>query len=157
MQDFVHDPSGLWLLCGAILIAFEALTAPGLGIFLAGLGAICTGIVTKSGLIAEADTVLQFVAFFAFTVLWTAALWKWLRRFRISRSNSVTTPFHNVVGQAAVVGRGGLKRGVAGQAVWSGTVMTAEIDPASPVDSLPEGAPVTIRTVSGTTLSVVPQ
>jgi len=156
MEIFLSNPAFVWLAVGAFLIAFEALTAPGLGLFLAGLGAVCTGLLVESGLVGETANAVQCAFFFGLTTLWAAILWKPLQQFRAHRRTGGGV-VSNVIGESGTVGKGGLKRGVVGQVVWSGTVMNALLDLSSPLAGLEEGAVVEILSVSGTTLNVIPK
>lgn len=157
MQELMGDPVYVWLVFGAALILFEAFTAPGLGLFLVGLGALCTGIVIESGLLADSATALQFVSFFSFTIAWAVLLWKPLVKFRAKGKGKNAREFNNMVGDSAVVAGNGLKRGETGQVLWSGTVMNAEIDDSVQVDALLAGAQVEIKSVSGNKLKVIPK
>jgi len=152
------DPIVVWLAVGAALVVFEAMTAPGLGLFLAGLGALCTALTIKAGVIGEEATAAQFAWFFGFTTLWAGGLWKPLQKFRAARTprKGPVENHSDIVGQTAVVAKGGLTRGKTGQVAWSGTLMSAAVDDASPQDVLPEGTTVHIRSVTGNTLSVSP-
>lgn len=157
VETLLSNPGYLWLTFGALLIVLEVATVPGLGLFLGGLGALCTGILIAAGWIDMAATALQFTAFFAFTIAWTLALWKPLMKFRTS-SKSGTTKFNNMVGDTAVVhGERGLRRGETGQVSWSGTLMNAQLDKHAQVDALEAGAQVEIKAVSGNTLTVIPK
>ncbi len=155
MSSFLHEPAYVWLFLGAVLVVFEACTAPGLGLFLGGLGAFCAGLLIKAGVVDSAATGVQFACFFGFTALWAAVLWKPLQKFRTTRRSAAG--FSDMVGGTATVGQGGLTRGRVGQASWSGTLMNAELDASATTDSLPAGALVVIKAVSGTTLKVVPK
>lgn len=155
MNTLLHDPINAWLAAGALIIAFEAFTAPGLGLFLGGLGAICTALVIKGGLVAETSTAAQFAWCFGTTVIWTALLWSPLKKFRShirSRNGDVKT--NNLIGETAIVGKGGLKAGETGQVVWSGTPMNALLEQGG---DLAEGAKVRIHSVTGNTLKVGPK
>ena len=144
----------IWLAAGAGLIAFEALTAPGLGIFLAGLGAFVTAFFLEAGWIDAAQIGTQFICFFASTTLFAILLWKPLQRFRTSKPSSHKVM--DMVGGHAVVAKGGLKKGEIGQVSWSGTLLNAQLDSHSAESSLPEGVQVVIRSVSGNTVTVFP-
>ncbi len=150
----------IWLLAGAALIILEVITAPGLGIFLAGLGAMSTALVINAGIVAEESVVAQFAWAFAFTVIWIAILWKPLKNFRAAGRNKLSPDdskeHSDMVGTTAIVSKNGLARGMQGQVVWSGTLMSAVLAEQSGVDSVPEGAQVKIVSVSGTTLTVQP-
>ena len=149
-----------WLLIGAGFIVLEVLTAPGLGIFLFGLGAMCTALVIQMGIVAEESLTAQCAWAFALTVAWGIALWKPLKNFRAAGKNKISPDdkkeHSDIVGTTAVISKPGLKKGLMGQAVWSGTVMTAMLDAHSPEDFLAEGTVVKIRSVDGTTLIVQP-
>jgi membrane protein implicated in regulation of membrane protease activity len=146
----------LWLAGGALLIIAEALTAPGIGIFLAGLGGMMTALLIEAGWIGEKAFLAQCTSFFAFTCLWTLLLWRPLKRLRHGKIQAPGRTYHNMIGTQAVVASGGLTRGQAGYVAWSGTLMNAVIDSGSKLDSLPEGAQVTIVSILGNTLSVIP-
>lgn len=149
----------LWLLAGAALVVLEAVTAPGVGIFLAGFGAVSTGIVTQIGLVAMENTGGQFAWFFGLTTLWAVLLWKPLQKFRLSQGSKgrhTGVGVQDIVGGVAIVGKGGLRRGEAGQAKWSGTLMNAVIDDKCHEVFIAEGTRVIIHSVSGTTISVSP-
>lgn len=150
----------IWLLIGASLIILEVITAPGLGIFLAGLGAMSTALVINAGIVAEESIVAQCAWAFAFTVMWIAILWKPLKNFRAAGRNKLSPEdrkeHSDMVGSTAIVGKSGLVRGRIGQVVWSGTLMTAVLDDAHTEETVAEGTQVKIVSVSGTTLTVQP-
>ncbi len=156
METLLNNQAYLWLTFGALLVLFEAVTAPGLGIFLGGLGAICTGIIIESGLVPADATPLQFACFFGFTTIWAIALWRPLLKFRAGKGKG-SAGFNIMVGETATVGERGLRRGEMGQVLWSGTVMNAEIDDAAKADFLPAGSHVIIKSVSGNILRVEPK
>lgn len=155
MGVILSNPVYIWLAAGALLIAFEALTAPGLGIFLGGLGAITTGIFIEAGYIAPDEATMQFASFFGFTTLWAIILWRPLIKFRSSKGSA--SSYSDTVGGIAIVGGEGLKRGETGQVIWSGTHMNAVLEDSAPVDSLPAGTSVIIKSVSGNTFTVTPK
>lgn len=157
MESILSHSVNFWLGIGAFLIVFEAITIPGLGLFLAGLAALCTGLLVKSGLVGEAALGAQAAWFFGLTAFWTAALWKPLQKFRMKSRKKHAIELNNMVGGTATVGEHGLEHGRIGQVIWSGTLMNAEIDASAPVSSLPAGALVVIKSVSGTTLTVIPK
>jgi membrane protein implicated in regulation of membrane protease activity len=156
MQTILSNPVYAWLAFGALLIVFEAFTAPGLGIFLGGLGAIGTGLLVEGGVIGIDNIPLQAAAFFGLTAFWAVALWKPLMKFRAGK-NKNTSSYSDVVGGTATVAEDGLTRGKTGQVKWSGTLMNAELDESSAVSELPAGALVTIKSVSGNVFKVVPK
>lgn len=149
----------IWLMVGAGLIALEAVTSPGIGLFLAGLGAMTAALMIQSGIVDITNYAGQFAWFCAFTTLWAALLWKPLQKFRTShhtRGPHGQEHIQNIAGSRGVVGKHGLMRGKTGQVAWSGTLMNAVLDEHAPAEFLPEGTTVLIRSVSGTTLSVTP-
>jgi membrane protein implicated in regulation of membrane protease activity len=157
MKEFLHDPVNAWLFAGALIISLEAFTAPGIGFFLGGLGAFCTALLIKAGVVGEASTGAQFAWCFGLTVGWTLLLWKPLRKFRMHRkSRAGDLKNNNLIGETAIVAKTGLKRGEVGQVIWSGTLMNAELGSSAGAD-LPEGAKVQIHSVSGNTLTVIPK
>jgi membrane protein implicated in regulation of membrane protease activity len=157
METLLSHPAELWLGFGAFLIVFEAVTMPGLGLFLAGIGAFCTGLLVKAGITSEGALGAQVAWFFGLTALWTAVLWKPLLKFRMNGRHHDGIELNNMVGGTATVGEHGLARGRTGQVTWSGTLMNAELEASAAVESLPAGALVVIKSVSGTTLTVIPK
>jgi membrane protein implicated in regulation of membrane protease activity len=155
MGTLLSNPTEFWLGLGALLIVFEAITVPGLGLFLAGIGALCTSLLVKAGIAAALGA--QVAWFFGLTTFWTAVLWKPLLKFRMKSRHKGGIELNNMVGGTATVGEHGLGRGRTGQVAWSGTLMTAELEASAPVESLPAGALVVITSVSGTTLTVIPK
>lgn len=149
----------IWLLAGAILVAIEVFTVPGLGLFLAGLGAMSTGIVIRLGIVDTGNTAAQFCWFFALTTVWTASLWRMFRKFRLSlhtKGRKEGTEIIGLVGSQAIINEPGLKRGETGQVRWSGTLMSAVLHEKTQEDFLPAGSSVLIESVSGTLLTVSP-
>ena len=157
METLLGHPAEFWLGLGAFLIVFEAITMPGLGVFLAGIGALCTGLLVKAGIVDEGALGAQAAWFFGLTTFWAAVLWKPLLKFRMKSRNKDGIELNNMVGGTATVGEHGLARGRIGQVTWSGTLMNAELEALAPVESLPAGALVVIKSVSGTTLTVIPK
>ncbi len=157
MEDLLKDPVNAWLAAGALIIAFEAFTSPGLGLFLGGIGALCTALLIKGGVVGEASTGAQFAWCFGITVAWSALLWKPLKKFRMQRKvRGQDVKTNNLIGETAIVGKGGLRQGDVGQVIWSGTVMNAELESAHAQD-VPEGAKVHIHAISGNILKVIPK
>ncbi len=157
MEILLSHPAEFWLGLGAFLIVFEAITMPGLGVFLAGIGALCTGLLVKAGIVDEGALGAQVAWFFGLTTFWAAVLWKPLLKFRMKSRNKDGIELNNMVGGTATVGEHGLARGKIGQVTWSGTLMNAELEASAPIESLPAGALVVIKSVSGTTLTVIPK
>lgn len=144
-----------WLIAGAVLLALEAFGVPGIGFLFAGLAAILVGLLIHLDVIGADDLLLQGAAFFGFTTALAALLWRKLKAWRTNPNASDS--FHNIVGDYATIGRGGLRKGETGQAAWSGTTMMARLDSAASCDELPEGATVTITAVKGNHLIVAPE
>ena len=157
METLLSHPAEFWLGFGAFLIVFEAITMPGLGLFLGGIGALCTGLLVKAGIADEGALSAQVAWFFGLTTFWAAVLWKPLLKFRMRSWHKGGIELNNMVGGTATVGEHGLARGGIGQVTWSGTLMNAELEAQAPVESLPAGALVVIKSVSGTTLTVIPK
>lgn len=159
MHEILSNPVYLWLAVGAFLVVFEAVTMPGVGLFLAGLGAIFTAVIVKAGLPGSVTLAGQFAWFFGLTALVTALLWKPLQNFRARASSphASDSSLGNMVGETAIVAGGGLSRGKTGLVQWSGTLMNAELADTSPVAMLSDGARVQILSVSGNTLTVAPK
>jgi len=154
MQEIITNPVYIWLLLGIFLIAAEAMTAPGMGIFLAGLGALATAIILRFDLVDAANLTWQCISFFAFTSFFALVLWKPLKKLRTS-SRSGKHKFHDMIGSAAIVTGNGLKMGETGQVLWSGTIMNAELDSSVASEFVSAGTTVTVKSLSGTTLRVV--
>lgn len=145
----------LWLILGAAMLAVEAFGVPGIGFLFAGLGAITTGILIESDIVALDNTLGQFAWFFATTVGWTALLWGPIKRFRTSRASG--SDYNNMVGGTATVSGGGLVKGKLGKVLWSGTTMQAELAAEYEGNGIAEGSDVIIREVKGTKLIVLPK
>ena len=64
METLLSNPTYFWLGLGAFLFVFEELTMPGLGLFLAGIGALCTSLLVKAGTIDEGALGAQVAWFF---------------------------------------------------------------------------------------------
>lgn len=148
------SPPHLWLLVGVVFLAAEALGVSGVGLLFAGFGALTIGALLQAELISEADTVLQLVVFCAATALWTALLWKPMKRFRLGQRSG---GYHNMVGETAIVAGAGIDKARGGEVTWSGTIMKAELDPAVSASRLEAGSQVTILGVKGATLIVAPK
>jgi len=148
------DASYIWLIIGAVLLAVEAFGVPGIGFLFAGLAAILVGLLVDFSVIAMDDYILQTGAFFAATALFAVVLWKKLKQWRTSSSKD--KEYQNIIGDKAIVGRGGLQKGQTGQVSWSGTTMMAEIEENATVDGIKEGVVVKIIDVRGSKLIVAP-
>lgn len=146
---FSLEPSYLWLIAGALLLALEAFGAPGVGFLFAGLGAIITAILAEAGIASHLES--QAAWFFGLTAFWAWVLWKPLQRFRRGSHS-----YHNMVGSEATVLEPGLHQNQAGKVRWSGTTMEARLLPGAPEAFLSADTIVTIREVKGNTLIVSP-
>lgn len=157
MEEILREPVNAWLAAGAFIIAFEAFTVPGLGLFLGGLGALCTALLIKAGVVKETSTAAQFAWCFGVTVGWALLLWKPLQKYRLKRrARNTEVKTNNLIGEIVIVGEGGLKQGEVGQVIWSGTVMNAELE-SSHAHDLPQGAKAQVHSVSGNILKVTPR
>lgn len=143
-------PSNIWLIAGAVLLGIEAFGAPGIGFLFAGLAAVVTGVLVHLEILASDDTLAQVGVFFAITAVLAAVLWKKLKSWRASERCG----YSNMIGDVALVGKGGLQAGTRGQVSWSGTTMVAEMDMHCPVEGFAEGAAVEIVDVKGNVLIV---
>jgi membrane protein implicated in regulation of membrane protease activity len=83
METLLSHSAYFWLGLGAFLIVFEAITTPGLGLFLAGIGALCTGLLVKAGFVDEGALGAKVAWFLGLTTFWAAVLWKPLLKFRM--------------------------------------------------------------------------
>jgi len=153
MRELLHDPVNAWLFAGALIIILEAFVGSGLGLFLGGIGALCTSLVIKAEWVGSSDIGAQFAWCFGFTIAWTGILWRPMRKFRMKKKRSTDMKTNNLIGETAIVAKGGLRRGEVGQVLWSGTLMNAELEPSAGAD-LAEGAKVSIHAVSGNILKV---
>lgn len=110
-------------MAGVLLIIFELVLIPGIGFLFAGLGAISVAV----GLIAGGIDSLsaQFILFFVATALWTAILWKPLKKFIGGKGSG----YDDMVGSTAVVFGQSIEKGKMGEVKWSGTIMKCQLDP----------------------------
>ncbi len=145
------EPSILWLIAGAAMLALEAFGIPGIGFLFAGLSAILVGITVQSNLVGQAAYVAQIALFFMFTAIFAALMWKKLKAWRL---NPKQGEYSNMVGDSATIALSGLQKGALGQVRWSGTLMQAELDAEEPAQALPEGTRVRITAVRGNVLIV---
>ena len=147
-------PSILWLLAGAALLALEAFGLPGIGFLFIGLGAIVTGVAIEIGIAAADDYISQFAIFFVTSGALTVLLWRKLKTWHTNPK--ATERFSNMIGDSAIIGKGGIAPGKEGQAQWSGTTMRAVLAPEITA-ALAEGAAVTIIAVRGNLITVKPR
>jgi membrane protein implicated in regulation of membrane protease activity len=148
-------PSTWWLIAAAALMTLEAFGIPGIGFVFAGLSALLVAGVTLAGIFAEEQYVAQFSLWFALTAVLAALLWKPMKRWRVNPEAS--EQFSNMIGAAAVVCGGALRRGHTGSAKWSGTTMRAELSDDAAVEELAEGETALIQEVRGTVLILKPR
>lgn len=153
MQGFEAEHG--WLIACLIMLAIEAFGVPGIGFLFAGLAAMLVALLVHLEIIARSDWLLQLGAFGALTALLAVLLWKRLIAWRTQRSASGS--YHGMIGDMATIGKGGLEAGKIGQASWSGTSMSAMIDPACGLKQIDEGTLVSITAVKGNQLIVAPK
>lgn len=115
------SPTVIWMLAGALMIALEIMALPGIGFLFAGLGALTVGVCLMLGVIVE--TIPQFSVFFIATAIWTAILWKPIKKMMRGKDSG----FSDMVGSTAVVFGDALQPGKYGQVKWSGTIMKCEL------------------------------
>lgn len=139
----------LWLALGAVLLAFEAFGATGIGFLFAGLGAIVTAVLAHFGL--AQDWYSQIAWFFGVTALWAVLLWKPMKKLRAQR-HSGKDPYSNMIGDEVTVQPGGLQQGKTGKVKWSGTIMNARL--VAGIQEMEEGDTAIIQSVDGTMLMV---
>ena len=150
------NPSYLWLIAGVILVALEAFGVSGVGLFFAGLAAICVGVLVEVGAFARDAYLLQIAAALTLTVAWAYFLWKPLRRRRFG-FGKVEATYANMIGDTAIVSGAGLKQGMVGDVIWSGTIMKAELPKSVGDVTVTAGSQVIISEVKGSTLIVEPK
>ncbi len=150
------SPPFIWLIVGVVCVALEALGVSGVGFFFAGLAALCVGVLVELGLIGVDGTVMQLAAFFGLTAIWTFLLWAPLRKFRMNLGKK-EHGYSNMIGDTAIVSGAGLKPGITGDVIWSGTVMKAELAPSAGEIEVAAGSQVVIVSVRGATLIVEPK
>ena len=146
-MEMLQNAPHLWLIAGGILIVLEFILMPGIGFLFAGLGALTAGLALVLGL--ADNQVVQWIIFFATTILWTALLWKPLKNFRLGHSGK---DFNDMIGHKAVLLED-LTPGITGRAKWSGTIMNAKLEAASN-ETLLKNSEVTIVEVNGNVLTV---
>lgn len=149
------EPAQIWLIVGATCLAVEALGVPGIGFLFAGLAAVLTGLLVHLNVVDVDNTGIQIAVFFAATTVLAVALWKKLKSWRTSPATA--GDYRNMIGDRAIVGQDGLKKGEIGQVAWSGTTMMAELSPRAAVSSCAQGEVVEIVEVKGNKLIVAPK
>ncbi|MCH8328395.1 MAG: hypothetical protein IID15_07745 [Candidatus Marinimicrobia bacterium] len=125
MDDLLSgiNPSSIWLVVGALLIIFEIVLVPGIGLLFAGLGAVSVGAGLTVGWIDSLHA--QFILFFLSTAFWTAILWKPLKKFIEGKDSG----FDDMVGGTAIVFGRPIEKGKMGEVKWSGAIMKCQFDP----------------------------
>jgi membrane protein implicated in regulation of membrane protease activity len=154
LNSFGLDPSLLWLIVGALCLAAEAFGVPGVGFLFAGLSAVVVGALVHFDLIGMDHYTVQVGVFFATSALLALVLWKKLKAWRTNPRAGAE--FHNIVGDGATAGKGGLVKGRTGQASWSGTTMMAILADNVSVERVAEGELLEIVAVKGNKLIVAP-
>ncbi len=147
MEFFANNPSYIWLTIGVILIIGEFFAAPGLGIVFAGLGALATGGLIEFGVIES--TTAQIITFCAATAIWALLLWKPLKRALSVKAKGKGES--HIIGTEAKAAKGGVSK-VAGNAVWSGTIMKARLSKDAKLEKLEEDAIAKVIDLDGSTL-----
>ncbi|TAE34873.1 MAG: hypothetical protein EAY65_00350 [Alphaproteobacteria bacterium] len=148
------QPSSLWLLAAAVMMALEAMGLNGIGVLFGGIAAFVVGVLIELGVIDADATLAQWAVWFALTTIIGWALYKPLKRFRSNTQDK--DQFNNIVGTQARVASGGLMVGKQGKVHWSGTTMGAQIDPSSSQEAFLEGDMVEIIALKGNQLLVAP-
>lgn len=144
--------STIWFICGAALVALEAILFPGVGVLFAGLGAVTVGVALVLGLIDS--LVAQFVVFFVSTGIWAIMLWKIIKNALRGKKSG----FDDMVGSAAVVFGNALENGKMGQVKWSGAIMNCRLESGiEEMEKIEPGTEVTIASISKGLLIVRPK
>src|SRR5689334_17594321 len=102
MNDFLSPQyiSAIWLICGAIFVAFEATIAPGIGFLFVGLAAITVGGLINFEVIDAAKLITQLASFLGLTFVWAGVLWLPLKKFQ---RNHKGNHYSNIIGETATV------------------------------------------------------
>lgn len=140
-----------WYLLSLILFLLEATAVPGIGFFFAAFGALSLALLVQWNIIDSGSWLIETTAFFFLTGLWAAILWVPLQKFRLKRRLS-SQVHHDVIGRFAIVGPQGLAKGVRGNALWSGTLISARLADDAAVDNVAEGAELKIVDIDGLVL-----
>lgn len=142
-----------WLAAGIVFFIAE-MAIPGVGLLFAGCGALTVGMLLNFSFIGPANQLLQALVFVIATGLWTLVLWKPMQKFRIGKNR---VPYHNMIGETAVVSEKGLNKTHGGEVIWSGAIMKAKFDDRTTVEQLEPGRQVVIKEITGNTLIVTPK
>lgn len=154
MMEFISSHlTFLWLLLGACFIIAEAFIVPGIGFFFAGLGAFTLGGLLVFRILETSNFFLQIGYASLFTAIWVLLLWKPFKRYISSRKGK---GYSNFIGEQAMVISTVLEKGQKGYVTYSGTTMSALLDPNADIDQLPKGSIAYITHISGTTVTVSP-
>lgn len=146
------SPYILWLAFGVASFMVEALIVSGVGFLFVGLAALTAGSMLTA--LPELTLLQQWVVFFVSGAIWAMLLWKPLQKFR---GKGAKNTYHNMIGDTAYIGAGGLKKGDIGEATWSGTIMKARLADDAKTDNLDGGSQAVIASVTGNTLVVKPR
>lgn len=144
MEFVTQNAVVLWFVAGGVLLVLEA-TAPGIGMLFGGLGAITAGLVLWAGLVDAPNLLVQFAVFCGTTILWTALLWRELKKYYAPKGKA----YNNMIGTQATL-LAGLEPGQMGRARWSGTDMHARL--ADGQETAEEGRMLYVHDVDGNTL-----
>lgn len=148
-----QDLMVIWLVAGVILFIGEMMI-PAVGMLFAGCGALTVGMLLNFNIISLENTLLQTLVFVVATALWTLLLWKPIQRLRLGNNK---TPYHNIIGETAIVGEKGLHKIHGGDVMWSGASMKAKLAEHSEVENLESGKHVVVKEIIGNTLIVAPK
>ncbi len=141
----------IWLVAGVILFVGEMMI-PAVGMLFAGCGALTVGMLLNFQIISLENTLLQTLVFVVTTALWTLLLWKPIQRLKLGKNK---TPYHNIIGETAIVGEKGLHKIHGGEVIWSGANMKAKL--VDGVENLESGKHVVVKEITGNTLIVAPK
>ena len=78
-------------------------------------------------------------------------MWKPLQKWKLGK---VKQPYHNIVGQTAIVAANGLSKESGGEVTWSGAIMKAKLAENEHSRHVEAGAQVVIQDIIGNTLIV---
>lgn len=135
-----------WYIASVLLFTLEVFGMSGFGLFFLALGALVTGLVLDTGLIASDAILAQTSIFLLSSGMWMALLWYPLKRWKNPHAKK---QHQDMVGRFAVVAGDGLESGKTGQARWSGTVMSARLSHNSKLLRAEAGTEMKITAVEG--------
>ncbi len=142
----------MWLVGGVILFLAE-MGMPGIGLLFAGCGALTVGMLLNFSFISVDDTLMQAFVFVSSTAVWTILLWNPIQKLKLGKNK---TPYHNIIGETAIVGEKGLHKIHGGEVLWSGANMKAKLVD-SDIEHLEPGKQVIVKEITGNTLIVTPK